>query len=106
MILISSTIKKDYPEAFRIARRDKFRVVWVLPDLVFVARKAKGHGKYFVRLFAAPSIDGGHQVKIACRSIDGKPCHKFQWKGFCSHCAVVILRSESKPEKQRKDRAA
>lgn len=106
MVTITPSIKKDYPEAFRIARREKYRVVWLEGDLIYVARRKRGHAKYLVKLFAAPSIDGGHQVKMACRSIDNKPCQGSQWKGFCSHMAIVILRSESKPESTRKDQAA
>lgn len=77
------------------------RVVWLEPDLIYVARRKKGHGRYIVKMNAVQSIDGGHQVQMACKEINGRPCEGYQWKGFCSHMAAVILRSEAKPEKQQ-----
>lgn len=105
MILVTPDIKKKYPKAFRAARKERFRVVFLEPNLAYVARRRKGHGRYLVKLTAVASIDGGQRVGMSCREINGGPCQGYQWKGFCSHLAVVILRSEAKPEK-KEQRAA
>lgn len=106
MVLITPQLKRKFRSLFRAARKEKIRVVFLEPDLVYVARRAKGHGRYLVKMIAVPSITGGHQIQMTCREINGKPCEGYQWKGFCSHLAVVILRTEAKPNKKQEPQAA
>lgn len=101
MILVTPQIKQKYPKAFSAARKERFRVVWLRDDLIYCARKAKGHGDYLVRVFAVPSVNGGHQVKLQCKSINGEACDGVYWgKGCCAHIAAVLLRTEKKSDKK------
>lgn len=106
MILITPTIKDDYPEAFRIARKDKMRVVWLEDDLAYCARRKKGHGQYIVQFFAIPQVSGGRQVKIQCRSITGARCHKMQFNELCAHAAKVILLGQARINRKQRLKAA
>lgn len=99
-------MKTLYAKAFRSARKDRMRVVFLEPDLAYVARRKRGHGQYLVRFFPTQRIDGSIQLKMNCNTITGGPCDGLKWKDCCSHIAKVILRSEAKPNRKEKQEAA
>lgn len=106
MVLITPQLKRKFRSLFRAARKEKIRVVWLEDDLVYVARRAKGHGKYLVKMIAVASISGGHQVRMLCREMNGNSCEGLQWKGFCVHMAAVCVRSEAKADKKQESPVA
>lgn len=106
MIEISRDIKTRYAKAFRSARKDKMRVVWLEDNLIYVARRKRGHDQYLVRLFVVQGIDGEKKVKMNCNTITGGTCQGCSFRGCCSHMAAVIIRSEGKRGKKEEERAA
>src|SRR5688500_10332049 len=101
MVAVTKDIKQRYPRSFRVARKDKFRVVWLEDDLVYVARRGKGHERYLVRF----RVDENGSVFVGCRTITGAPCKGVEFgDGCCGHIAAAILRW--KPKKQKESRAA
>lgn len=105
MIEITRDIKTKYRKAFRSARKDRMRVVWLENDLVYVARRAKGHGQYLVRFFVVPRVSGDPQIKMQCNTITGGPCNGTRWHEMCSHMAKVILRGKPASEKKQVEAA-
>lgn len=100
-ISVTSQIKKLYPRSFRLARKDKFRVVWLEDDLAYCARRGKGHERYLVRF----TVDANGSVFVGCRTVSGASCKGIQFgDGCCGHIAAVILRW--KPKKAKESRAA
>lgn len=98
MIQITKGIKRRFPKAFRAARKSKFRVVWLEDDLVYVARRGKGHERYLVR-FVMQS-DGS--VSAYCRTTTNGECGGCRWNECCAHIAVVILRWKPKADSVKK----
>ena len=101
MIEVTETIKADYPEAFCIARHDRMTVKWLEDDLVFVARRAKGHGRYQVYF---KLLSNGRLI-VGCKNLDGVECEGMKHRGLCAHAAAVLLRSVAKA-KTKEDREA
>lgn len=108
MIEVTPNIKKRFPKAFRAARKSRFRVVWLRDDLVYCARKAKGHGDYLVRFFFVLGIDKTPKVKVWCNTITGNPCEGIKWssEGCCAHIAAVIERGKQKVSKKHETKEA
>src|SRR5690349_1150369 len=82
LIPITPNIRKDYPRAFRAARKDRFRVVWLEFDLVYVARRGRNHGRYLVRFF----IKDDGSVWVSCRTSTNGSCKGCEFgDGCCGH---------------------
>lgn len=111
MITVTPNLKRDYPRAFELARQDRFRIVWLEPDLAYCARRGDGHGQYLIRFFVVPTVSGDQQVKMRCTSTTGGRC---KWTEFhedepCAHIAAVLLRGIeklNKRERQSHERSA
>lgn len=103
MITLTPNIKSDFPEAFRVARRDKMRVVWLEDTLAYCARRESGHGRYLVNFWQ----DRDGQVKVDCHHVDGERCERMRFKKLCSHSAAVMMRGLAKRVKreERQDAA-
>jgi hypothetical protein len=99
-ILITPDLKIKFAPVFKVARRDRMRVIWLEDDLVYVARRGKGHGRYLVYFIIYPGAD--ERVRVDCSSISGDPCHGQQFKGLCAHAAAAILRGQAKANKSRR----
>lgn len=107
VIEVTPNLKHDYPRAFELARQGKFRIVWLRPDLVYCARKSKGHGEYLIRFFATQRIQGDPQVKTRCNSTAGVPCKGTEFgAGPCAHICAVLLRAQKKKTKTQERQAA
>lgn len=105
MVEITSDIKKRFAPVFKVARRDKFRIVWLEQDLVYCARRGKGkHDRYLVRFEVTPD----ETVSIGCKSTTGRTCDGMLFKGLCAHAAAVILRGipAGRKNKQQESEAA
>lgn len=92
MATITSNIKRLYPKAFRAARKSKFRVVWLEDDLVYVARRGKGHDRYLVRFV----LQGDGGVGAYCRTATNGACDGCRWNDCCAHIAVAIERGQKR----------
>lgn len=92
MIRVTPDIKRRYPPAFAAARKAKFRVVWLEDDLVYVARRGKGHERYLVQFV----MNGAGQVLVGCRTTTNRECYGCKFKEMCSHIAIVIERWQKK----------
>lgn len=83
------------------------RVVWLEDDLVYVARRKRGHGQYLVKFFAVQGIDGETQVRMRCDSITGGRCKGTEFgEEMCAHQAAVCLRGKNKKSKRERREAA
>lgn len=105
MIPITPQFRQKYPDAFRIARRDRMRVVWLEEDLAYVSRRAKGHGRYLISFHVIETINREIEVRVECRHTTGQRCYKAQRDELCSHAAKVILRWEAKHTRREKKAA-
>lgn len=102
MIRVHPKIKDEFPKAFRAARKSKFRVVWLEDNLVYVARRGKGHERYLVRFI----LNETGEVYVYCRTIDNAPCYGCKFNECCSHIAVVLERGKRKATKSQTPLAA
>lgn len=97
MIEVTRDIRKTFAPVFKVARRDRMRVVWLENDLAYCSRRGKGHDRYLVRFEV--SKDG--RVSVGCRNVKGAICEGMMFKGLCSHAAKVILRGLAKKKQER-----
>lgn len=102
LIRVHPKIKDEFPKAFRAARKSKFRVVRLEDNLVYVARRGKGHERYLVRFTLAQN----GEVYVSCRTIDNTPCYGCKFNEMCAHIAVVLLRGKQKATKPERKEAA
>ena len=103
MILVTKDIQSRYPDAFKTARKDKYRVVWLENDLAYVSRRGSGdHDRYLVRFLVR--ADGSVWAK--CLTIDNAPCKGCYWKECCSHIAIAIIRWRKKYGSKRTEKRA
>jgi hypothetical protein len=84
MTLFDSRFRRNNRSLIRKARAERIRCVRLEDGLYYVARKAKGHGRYIVQV---DSTDSG--MFATCRTIRGAACPAF---GVCTHLAVVFER--------------
>jgi hypothetical protein len=82
MVLFDSRFRTKYRSLVKKSRAEKIRCVRLDDGLYFVARKAKGHGRYIVQVDAT---DSG--MFATCRTIRGAACPSF---GVCVHLASVF----------------
>lgn len=87
MIWITNNIRTRYPSAFRKARRERVRCVWLEEDLAYVSRRAAGHGQYLVRFHTNQT-----GVTVECQTLDKDPCKGCWQDRMCIHIAVAIER--------------
>lgn len=102
MIEVTPNIIKKFPAVFKVARRDKMRVVWLEQDLAYCARRTKGHDRYLVKFVV--SADG--RVGVDCHATSGRPCSGMRWRELCAHAAKVILRGVPKGRQKQTQEAA
>lgn len=100
VIEITPDIRRRFSRAFKAARKSRYRVVWLEDDLVYVARRGKGHERYLVRFV----LGANGRVSAYCRTTTNGECYGCKWKECCSHIAAVVLRW--KPKKVKTAKAA
>lgn len=84
MVLLNSQFRTKWRALIRNARAEKIRVVKLDPGLYYVARRAKGHGRYLVSVQETSS-----GIFANCRQIYGASCQSY---GCCTHVAAVFER--------------
>ena len=89
MIFVTPDIRSRFPNAFRKVRNERIKCLRLDVDLYFVARKASGHGRYYVRFFETMGLNET-RVKVQCRSVEGEPCRGMYREKLCAHAAKAI----------------
>jgi hypothetical protein len=84
MVLFDSNFRLKYRSLIKMARQEKIRCVRLENGLYYVARRAKGHGRYIVQVDQTKT-----GLFATCRTIRGANCPSF---GGCVHLATVFER--------------
>lgn len=103
MIEITNDFRSKYASVVRKSRTEKIRVVRLEVDLYYVARREKGHGRYFVKLVT----DEEGKVTAECRFVNGWRCQGTMKRGSCcTHIAAAIERGIQLGRKKERKQAA